>query len=470
MSAFGDSMNDVLRGVQYVQQNVEEGQARRKKNALAGLAGQYYGGQVAPENQQRFLQDYATQGGDPEAFKKDAILRAGQHAALLLEAPDPVKPQMYSQLIREMRAAGVPVPQQADNYDPSYLPMIGKFAQTALGAAGNAGGNVQSTYIDAQGNRVAIMRDGSTQILGQNAPNNQIIAAEGGYYGVNKGSLQAAPVQIGGAPPQSPGPPPGDASNKAMVLANMLRESGLPVEEIDAILGRLPGMAPATAESPQPEPGQQWIAPPAGGQLQPAPKPVNPAEAERLRIEQERLRLSQNADDRAATAAATPKISTQERKDMLARRAKIPQLQNTVRGMTRIKEALGKLGGALIDTGPADAKIQKYTQAGQELEAAVGAIQNSMLSLTRVPGIGSQSDLEARIAGLQYPSLDKAPEVNARTIAQLEAFVTDLAQAYQVAAESDQAVATGAPTAQTPAQQDAAPKRLKFNPATGKLE
>lgn len=418
------------------QRAFDHGKQRAQAKGLASLSAQYHSGQVAPEQQQQFMGDVARMGGDPGTFKKDAIQRAAQHAALLLEAPEQVKPQMYQQLIREMRAAGVPVPQQADNYDPAYLPMIGKFAQSTLGGQGQASG-VQSTYIDAQGNRVAIMRDGSTQVLGQNAPNNQIIAADGGYYGVNKGNLQAAPVQIGGGPQPPQTPPPGN-NDALMRTANQMIQVGVPPEFVEKWMAQQPGIMPASDAQQAPQSAPQ------GQQLQPAPKPANPLDAERLRMEQERLALARNADQRAQRAADTPKVSVQERKDMLARRAKIPQLQNTVRGMGRIKEALGKLSGGMVNTGPMDQYPQRLTQAGQELEAAVGAIQNSMLSLTRVPGIGSQSDLEARIAALQYPSLDKAPEVNARTIEQLEAFVTDLATAYQVAAESDKELATGA--------------------------
>ena len=68
----------------------------------------------------------------------------------------------------------------------------------------------------------------------------------------------------------------------------------------------------------------------------------------------------------------------------------------------------------------------------------MGGMQNSLLALTRVPGIGAQSDLEARIAMLQYPSLDKAPEVNARTIENLRQFARDLKAAYDTAIAEDE--------------------------------
>lgn len=113
--------------------------------------------------------------------------------------------------------------------------------------------------------------------------------------------------------------------------------------------------------------------------------------------------------------------------------AKVPQLQNAIRGIDRIESALKKLEGGLVNTGPLDQYLMRYTEKGQELEAAVGGIQNSFLALTRVPGIGSQSDLEARIAALQYPSLDKSPEVNKRTLENLKLFARDLAKAAALA-------------------------------------
>lgn len=118
--------------------------------------------------------------------------------------------------------------------------------------------------------------------------------------------------------------------------------------------------------------------------------------------------------------------SAAEMKAQQANATKTAQLGNVNRGLARIESALGDLGGALVDTGPVDQYLVRNTEAGQELDAAVGAIQNSMLALTRVPGVGSQSDLEARIAALQYPSLSNAPGVNARTLKQLKDFVEEL--------------------------------------------
>ena len=137
-------------------------------------------------------------------------------------------------------------------------------------------------------------------------------------------------------------------------------------------------------------------------------------------------------------------MSETDRKAIATARAKVPQWQATVRGVQRIADALNRLDGGLINTGPIDQLAVRYTESGQELEKAVGAIQNSMLALTRVPGIGAQSDLEARIAAMQYPSLENHPEVNRRRLEDLQFFIRDLAQAYE-------SLLSGANSTQAPA-------------------
>lgn len=130
------------------------------------------------------------------------------------------------------------------------------------------------------------------------------------------------------------------------------------------------------------------------------------------------------------SAAPTSTATAADRKAAQQAQQKLPQLQNAIRGMDRIGNALRSLSGGMVNTGPMDQYYTRYTKEGQELEAAVGAIQNSVLALTRVPGVGSQSDLEQRVAMLQYPSLDKDPEVNRRTLENLRLFMADLKAAY----------------------------------------
>ncbi|MEF2156389.1 hypothetical protein V3390_09165 [Luteimonas sp. FXH3W] len=149
-------------------------------------------------------------------------------------------------------------------------------------------------------------------------------------------------------------------------------------------------------------------------------------------------------------ASGLPLMSAGERKDAVARKAKVPLLQNAVRGLTRIDAALDKLDGALVNTGPLDQHVTSRTPQGQELVSAVNGIQETLLSLTRVPGMGSQSDMEARIAGMKFPSLEMAPEVNKATMKQLRAFVADLARQYATQIREDDARIGGGQAAPQP--------------------
>lgn len=151
-------------------------------------------------------------------------------------------------------------------YDEAAISGVADQILAAYGG-GQQGGAVQSTYVDATGNRVAIMRDGSTQVLGQNAPNNQIIDTGNGYVGVNRSSLRANPVTMGGGQPPAQIPAGG----------SFMGPDGIPVQ-MD------PGMDPAVQQAIMANP-QAWAGAPDGStatlppqqsapqQLRAAPKP-----------------------------------------------------------------------------------------------------------------------------------------------------------------------------------------------------
>jgi hypothetical protein len=84
----------------------------------------------------------------------------------------------------------------------------------------------------------------------------------------------------------------------------------------------------------------------------------------------------------------------------------------------------------MFDGGEFDAAIVNRTPEGRELVAASAQLLPEITALTRVPGIGSQSDLESRLASLQFPSSEFPPEVNRKNAAELRAFLSDLKDAY----------------------------------------
>jgi hypothetical protein len=145
-------------------------------------------------------------------------------------------------------------------------------------------------------------------------------------------------------------------------------------------------------------------------------------------------------------------------------KAKQPRLKAATRRVDRLAIAIegtpegtpekdrikGIAQNTFFDGGPLDAKVLKYTKQGQEVDQAKAQLLPELTALTRVPGIGSQSDLETRLAALQFPSSEFAPEVNRRAIAELRAFIADLQDAYgNVDAELSGAEAPQSP--QTPA-------------------
>lgn len=186
-------------------------------------------------------------------------------------------------------------------------------ARARIAMIGNDGpqGAVQSTFIDNQGNRVAIMRDGSTQVLGQNAPNFRAIDTGNGYVGFNPLNNTAAPTMIQGA--QQP-PPIMPAAPQQFTGAD-----GVPVQ----IDGDLPPNVQAAIRQAE----MQGGAVPNGATLQAAPQVVQasggmptggampaqltsapkPSEVQRMRIAEEANARAAEAAQRAAEAAALAK-------------------------------------------------------------------------------------------------------------------------------------------------------------------
>ncbi len=451
---------DLMRGIQ---QQGEEGRQR----GLAQLVGKAY---AAPQEQRQSILNTVAQRGAPDmamqaqqGFSKmdetsaaDLAREAGMFVALAQSGDEPTIQAAYQQLARKAQQAGHPVPLQ---YNPSFLPGIEKLAS----AGGAVGGNVQSTYIDAQGNRVAIMRDGSTQVLGQNAPSNQIIDTGNGFFGVNKGNLQAAPVTIGGQapqqPPQSYAPapeitmqtlpgvdvPPGD---EVAMLAAAQNEGQAYVPQANG--GALPQGAPMGGQqlrsAPKPE------APPAGyryvgDQLQAIPGgPADPAiqaqgndngrnyvvttgpDGTIYRVN----KLTGKADAvEGARGGGASLANLDYKKDSLGVQ-KGTGANQIERGLQRLETAVNTLSkNKVFDGGPLDQYVLGPTKLGQEMEQAGGSIMPALTALTRVPGVGSQSDWEGRLNMLQLPSVKFSPEVNKRAIAGLRQFITDLREAYR---------------------------------------
>jgi hypothetical protein len=138
-------------------------------------------------------------------------------------------------------------------------------------------------------------------------------------------------------------------------------------------------------------------------------------------------------------------------------RMKMPRLNSVLRSLDRVEKASQAIASnRAFDGGELDKYAIDRTKEGRELVAAIAQMRPALTALTRVPGIGSQSDLEARLDGLQYPSSDLPPEVRQANIEELKAFVSDLKDVYETALNGGQPKAGGVPTFATEAEAEAA--------------
>jgi len=135
----------------------------------------------------------------------------------------------------------------------------------------------------------------------------------------------------------------------------------------------------------------------------------------------------------------------------LAAQAKEPRIEAAERRVDRVDSASTMLGSG---GGPLEGRLRNLvgTPAAQELEAANAGLLDELTALTRTPGVGSQSDLEARLKQLTLPTATQHPEVRSKTIIELRAFIRDLKQAIErVSGTPQQQMSPAQPQPQTSA-------------------
>lgn len=142
--------------------------------------------------------------------------------------------------------------------------------------------------------------------------------------------------------------------------------------------------------------------------------------------------LDSESDAKQAIAEATAQgaanvIPAERRLDAQAKEPRVAAAQRRLDRVTAASEALGSGGGPL----EGGARTLVGTPAAQEMEAANALLINELTALTRIPGVGSQSDLEQRLAQLALPSASQHEAVRARSIEELNAFIADLDAALQ---------------------------------------
>jgi len=171
MADFQQNFLASLQGGLNIGQQVRGVQDRNKINQLASLAYQA----PAAQRQEILGQAAAVDAGQAGALDRQLGNSDDQRnktmanmAQLLVNAPEQARAGLYQQMVPTLSKYGLQdLPQQ---YDAQTAPIIDQAARSIYQAysGGNGASGVQSTYVDNNGQRVAIMRDGSTQILGGN--------------------------------------------------------------------------------------------------------------------------------------------------------------------------------------------------------------------------------------------------------------------------------------------------------------
>lgn len=201
MADFFDSYS---RGFALGQQQKQDRQNRNMLAELQQIGPQVIAGDLAATDRAFALDPQRAQAFQAEGNRQQQQL-FGLAKSLKQSAANP---QMQAGIYRSAvpflkRSFGAEIPDEFDA--ASVMPIVDQVLAVAENAPSmGVGGNVQSTYIDGNGNRVAILRDGSQRVLGPNNASIRVMEQEGALpYGVvTSGGRPGAVVDIGGG--QSP--------------------------------------------------------------------------------------------------------------------------------------------------------------------------------------------------------------------------------------------------------------------------
>lgn len=178
-------------------------QDRQNRNMLAEL--QQIGPQVIAGDLAATDRAFALDPDRAKAFQAEGNRQQQQLFGLAKSLKQSAaNPQMQAGIYRSAvpflkRSFGAEIPDEFDA--ASVMPIVDQVLAVAENAPSmGVGGNVQSTYIDGNGNRVAILRDGSQRVLGPNNASIRVMEQEGALpYGVvTSGGRPGAVVDIGG--------------------------------------------------------------------------------------------------------------------------------------------------------------------------------------------------------------------------------------------------------------------------------
>lgn len=252
---------------------LERQKAVNQRNMLAELqqlGPQVIGGDLAATDRAFALDPQRAQAYQAEGNRQQQQL-FGLAKSLKQSAANP---QMQAGIYRSAvpflkRSFGAEIPDEFDA--ASVMPIVDQVLAVAANApsmGAGMGGGVQSTYVDDQGQRVAILRDGSTRILGGNdaGSNQQTLTIDvngtptqvtfdrrtGRYTNASLGMPQQSGALTG---PQAPGTPmlPQGGGKQVIeqdaALANQMIAAGIPAEQVDAFIAQRASQASGTPRS-----------------------------------------------------------------------------------------------------------------------------------------------------------------------------------------------------------------------------
>ena len=427
MADYQRNFMDALTGGYSFGQQIKQQQDENKLKGLAALAQGASREQRQPLLQQmagispQFAQQQRRQwSGDDEADQQELI----SMARFIKSAPPEQQAAAYTQILPKLRERGM----QAPEWGPQTQDMILQTVNALASAYGDGepASNVQSTFIDAQGNRVAIMRDGSTQVLGQNAPNNQIIDTGNGFYGVNKGNLSAAPVMVGGQPQQAS--QPSLQAGLYQTPGGMVRiGDDLTPEMQQAALADI--QAGGTAQNVQLPPrnvGPQQFG--GGQQLRSAPKPRAPSDLDRRLAMADQLGATPEEKRRMVIGGESGRDAQRiSAKDATTARQKITQIRAARQQINSARQAFQKLRGT-FSAGLGGQYLP--TPEGQAFDRAIANLAPLITAVTRVPGVGAMSDYESRLQNAALPSRGTYEDVTVQQFQDLENLLNTVEGGY----------------------------------------
>lgn len=456
----------------------ERGRARTKENRLNELSAQAFA--AAPDQQRGFIQQaIANDAGSGFALNKNIesdqdrqMLRLGNAAKYMKQALDTHNPMAvqgaWQTIFPGLVQQGILDPATASpEWRPEYEPLL---HQVLSATQSGAGANFASSFIDENGDRIGIMRDGSRVNMGANAPTNKLFDTGAGVVGVNMRDLSAKPVMQGGAPNAAPAP--SGTPQFTLDDASLDAIRSLPANERAAALqAMMTGGDFQAGANGEAVPGLSS----APQQVRTVPKPVAPPAPSDFEKKTAFLRAqgvpeAQITQMVLGSTATKPADQAKAEKVAAARSDALDSVNQAIEGIDSLTRSPGfdNLG---TFTGDALALLphSKTRDSASALETVKNQVllttltKLKALSATGASGFGALSNQEGQILKNSIANLETA-QSHPAIVKNLKTIQDTLKRAA--------GLIEGQPAPDSGVSPSAAPnnKVLRFNPATGRIE